>query len=64
MAAGIGEAEAGVARSALGQGRAEDAGQDVVVVVHLGGGLAGVGPQDPSGVLDEPPLKAIGASPT
>jgi hypothetical protein len=47
------EAEAGVAGRTFGQGRCEYSGAHVVVVVNLGGGLAGVGAQDPAGVLDE-----------
>lgn len=54
LLAGVGEAEAGVAGRALGKGRGEDAGELVVVVVDLGGGLAVAGAEDASGVLDEP----------
>src|SRR5712692_67761 len=57
QAAGVGEAEAGVAGGAFGQGSGEYAGGGVVVVVDLGGGLARVGAQDPSGVLDEASLE-------
>src|SRR5712691_12469847 len=53
QAAGVGEAEAGVAGGAFGQGSGEYAGGGVVVIVDLGGGLARVGAQDPAGVLDE-----------
>jgi len=35
-------------------------GQDVVVVVNLGGGFPGVGPQDASGVLDESAVEGDG----
>jgi hypothetical protein len=52
-AARVGEAEAGVAGGAFGQGRCENSGAQVVVVVDLGGGLARVGPQDAPRVLDE-----------
>jgi hypothetical protein len=38
--AGVGEAEAGVARCAFGQGGGEDCGVDVVVVVYLCGGFS------------------------
>src|SRR5215467_11319095 len=50
----VGEAEAGVAGGAFSQGRGEDRGPYVVVVVDFGGVLAGIGAQDPAGVLDEP----------
>ena len=53
QAAGVGEAEAGIAGGALGQGSGEHAGGGVVVVVDLSGGLARVGAQDPPGILDE-----------
>ncbi len=49
----VGEAEAEVAGCAFGQGGGEYAGVDVVVVVHFGGGLAGVGAQDSADVLDQ-----------
>jgi hypothetical protein len=49
----VGEAEAGVAGCALGEGGGEDAGEFVVVVADFGGGFAVMGPQDAPGVLDE-----------
>ena len=49
----IRETEAGIAGRSFGEGCGEHAGAHVVVVVDLGGGLAGVGAQDPAGVLDE-----------
>src|ERR1019366_2330969 len=52
-AARVGEAEAGIAGGAFGQGGSEHAGGGVVVVVDLGGGLAWAGSQDAPGVLDE-----------
>jgi hypothetical protein len=56
----VGESEAGVAGCAAGQGRCEDAGRDIVVVVDLGGVLARVGPQDPPGLLHEAALEGDG----
>jgi hypothetical protein len=56
-AAGIGEAEAGVAGCAFGERCGEYRGVPVVVVVDLGGGLARIGAQDPAGVLDMASLK-------
>ena len=52
-AAGVGESEAGVSGGAFGQRCGEHAGGGVVVVVDFGGGFAGVGAQDPPGVLDQ-----------
>jgi hypothetical protein len=53
---GVGEAEAGVTGGAAGQGRGEDTGRRVVIVVDLGGVLAREGTQDPSCVLDQASL--------
>jgi hypothetical protein len=53
----IRESEAGVPGGSFGQRRGEHTGKDVVVVVDLGGGLAGVGPQDSPGVLDDASLE-------
>ena len=50
---GVREAQADITRRAFAQGRAENAGFDVVVVVHLDEVLARSGPQDSSDVLDE-----------
>jgi hypothetical protein len=47
------EAEAGITGGAFGERCGEHTCVYVVVVVNLGGGLAGVGAQDPAGVLDE-----------
>src|SRR5579864_6792247 len=57
---GVGKAEAGITGCALGQGRGQNAGELVVVVVDLGGGLAVVRTQDAAGVLDEPSLLGDG----
>ncbi len=51
-AARVGESEAGVAGCAFGERGGEHRRVLVVVVVDLGGGLAGVGPQDAACVLD------------
>ena len=56
----VGEAEAGVAGGAFGEGGGEDRGVGVVVVVDLGGGLAGVGAENTSDVLDEASLEGEG----
>jgi len=56
----VGEAEAGVAGCAFGEGGGEDRGVGVVVVVDLGGGLAGVGAENASDVLDEASLEGDG----
>ena len=53
----IGESEAGVARRALGESGRQDGNFDVVVVVHLGGPLAGVRSGGAAGVLDEASLE-------
>ncbi len=45
-----------------GKGRGEDSGRDVVVVVDLGGGLAGVGPQIRPAYWTRRPLKVMGAA--
>ena len=50
-AARIGETEAGVSGGAFGERCGEDAGAHVVVVVDLGGGLAGVSAEDPAAGL-------------
>src|SRR5664279_4422423 len=59
-ASGVGEAKAGVAGCALGQRGGEDAGGGVVVVVYFGRGLARVGAQDSSDVLNEVALLGYG----
>lgn len=56
----VGEAEADVAGCAFGQGRSQGTSVDVVVVVCLGGGLAGMGAQDAAGLLDQPSFEGDG----
>jgi hypothetical protein len=46
----------------LARGCGEQAGGDAVVVVDLGGGLAGKGPQNSTGILTRCPLKEVGAA--
>ncbi len=63
----VGEAEAGVAGGAFGEGRGEHAGGGgggggVAIVVDLGGCLARIRAQDAPGVLDQGPLNATGAA--
>lgn len=58
----VGEAEAGVAKGAFGQGCGENSRAQVVVVVNLGGCLARVKPQDAARVLDETVFEPIGAA--
>jgi len=60
LAPGVGEPEAQIAGCALGQGTGEHSGLGVVVVVHLGRGLAGMGTDDAPDVLDEAALERDG----
>jgi len=57
LTARVRKPEAEVAGSAFGQGSGEDRGLYVVVVMHFGRGLAGMGAEDATGVLDETALE-------